>query len=340
MQPVVPLLEQFRDHVRDEAAFALLVDDLRALQEVLREQGAPVAVGLGLHPPVGDAAPEPGIVVHVLWGEPDELNLPTHSAQGFAIHVEVLAAEPAGTEAALQSEAPAPQPPSAFRQAYTRPPGGVSIGLAGQPYSGTLGCYLKAGDRYFLLTARNVLDPTVSGRVGMLVQQPSHEDGNNTRMGIATSVHLTALDPTRGNPAHAGIALLTTDAFDPRILAGPDTYVSLVSPCAFVTVGEEVQKSGRTTGRTSSVVKGIGVQVSVMMPNGKAYAFIDCIAVTQTDASFLAGGDTGALLVNKAQQPVGLVLAANAQTAFATPISAVLDALHTVSGLEFEIVVG
>ena len=98
-------------------------------------------------------------------------------------------------------------------------------------------------------------------------------------------------------------------------------------------IGQRVKKSGRTTGLTRSTVSGVNATVSVLYDNECAGSttfskvFTGQIVIKNTGSSFIAGGDSGSLMVEDVKsepQSVGLLYAGNSTSAIANPIGDVL----------------
>jgi hypothetical protein len=98
-------------------------------------------------------------------------------------------------------------------------------------------------------------------------------------------------------------------------------------------VGQAVKKSGRTTGLTRSTVSGLNATISVQYDNecagGVAFTktFTGQIIIANMRSAFLAGGDSGSLMVEDVTtnpRAVGLLYAGSSTTAVANPINAVL----------------
>lgn len=98
-------------------------------------------------------------------------------------------------------------------------------------------------------------------------------------------------------------------------------------------IGQPVKKSGRTTGLTRSTVSGLNATISVAYENecagGAAFTktFTGQIVIANKRSAFLAGGDSGSLMVEDvATNPraIGLLFAGSTQTAIANPINEVL----------------
>jgi hypothetical protein len=101
-------------------------------------------------------------------------------------------------------------------------------------------------------------------------------------------------------------------------------------------LNQAVKKSGRTTGLTRSTVNGLNATVSITYENecagGTAFTktFTGQIVVKNNGSRFLAGGDSGSLMVQDlATNPraVGLLFAGSSSTAIANPIGQVLSFL-------------
>ena len=99
-------------------------------------------------------------------------------------------------------------------------------------------------------------------------------------------------------------------------------------------VGQLVKKSGRTTGLTRSKVSGLNATISVAYENecagGSAFTktFTGQIVISNRASKFLAGGDSGSLMVEDITtnpRAVGLLFAGSSSTAIANPIGQVLS---------------
>ncbi len=101
-------------------------------------------------------------------------------------------------------------------------------------------------------------------------------------------------------------------------------------------IGQLVKKSGRTTGLTRSKVSALNATVSIAYDDecaGEAAftkTFTGQIVIANKRSAFLAGGDSGSLMVEDittSPRAVGLLFAGSTQTAIANPISQVLSFL-------------
>lgn len=101
-------------------------------------------------------------------------------------------------------------------------------------------------------------------------------------------------------------------------------------------INQAVKKSGRTTGLTRSTVSGLNGTVNVVYDNecagGEAFSktFTGQVIVKNLRSKFLAGGDSGSLMVedvSPSPRAVGLLYAGSSTLAVANPIDEVLSFL-------------
>ncbi len=108
--------------------------------------------------------------------------------------------------------------------------------------------------------------------------------------------------------------------------------ISSATVAAFI--GQDVKKSGRTTGLGRASVSGLNATVSISYENecagGSAFTrtFTGQIVTTNKGSKFLAGGDSGSLMVEDVTNnphAVGLLFAGSRSAAIANPIDDVLS---------------
>ena len=140
----------------------------------------------------------------------------------------------------------------------------------------------------------------------------------------------------KGNEVDAAIAEVALTSVSPEIQdIGPicDQYLTYGD----LSQGMAVQKSGRTTGLTSSTIAEIDVVGAVLYncwdqkkcPDGElVYYFVNQVTIYSQTASgpFAAGGDSGSLVVRDDGKAVGLVFAGSSSRIWANPIDAVFKA--------------
>jgi len=109
---------------------------------------------------------------------------------------------------------------------------------------------------------------------------------------------------------------------------------TLSSQTVAASVNQAVKKSGRTTGLTRSTVSGLNATVSVSYEDECAGStaftktYTGQIIIANRRSKFLAGGDSGSLMVEDVStnpRAVGLLFAGSTQTAVANPINEVLN---------------
>lgn len=328
----------FGNYVTDKAEFEDLWRDYEALR-VEHAAGRLPFVGIGLA--LRGEPLTPSIIAHVEDFGLLTQNLPLRSLSGFPIYVEEIGPIDMGPTPDIVTAAP-------FTSAYAKPPGGVSIAPVTTGYSGTLGCYAVSGGRNYLITNRHVLDASMNNTTGGPgVQQQSAQDGNTTGASVATATYYGALatgGTSSATNADVAAALMSSGNLDPRMLTGVNTFAALTTPNTIPLSGETVRKSGRTTGLTSGVVGTVTYQLTLTYLNGATYVFDDCITIANPNGAFQQGGDSGALLVNGANQPLGLMFAASSGStgvAYALRIATALASLKAAAnGADFVITTG
>ena len=217
--------------------------------------------------------------------------------------------------------------------------GGWRYDLAnGYCCAGTLGSLIQVGTTKYILSNYHVLEADIvlggNTRVataGDPVIQPGLIDVNcnaDLAQNVAT---LSGIKSLPGSNVDAAIAAVITGMVDP--MGAILEIGTLSSATVDAYIGQPVKKSGRTTGLTRSTVSGLNATVSISYEDECAgavaftHTFTGQIIIANKRSAFLAGGDSGSLMVEDvATNPraVGLLFAGSTQTAVANPINEVL----------------
>ncbi len=217
---------------------------------------------------------------------------------------------------------------------------------------GTLGSLLTRGGTLFILSNNHVLARSTLGKAGEAIDQPgqAHCPPGSQGLTVANLSEQAALKPsTSSGPApsnvDAAIAQIvagTVDTSGSILDLGPATATSIgaAPPSSTVdlpAIGQNVAKSGRTTGLTCSTVGAVGVSVSVQYDQscGGAVAFTATFSnqISVNGGNFSAGGDSGSLIVtSNTSHPVGLLYAGSATDTVANPMADVFKAFTTAAG--------
>ncbi len=244
---------------------------------------------------------------------------------------------------------PPPRPPKPEKidhKAKQDPPiklgtsGGWRYDLAnGYCCGGTLGALIQVGGQKRILSNYHVFEADIvdggNGRqaeTGDYVIQPGLIDvGCNagTAQNVATLVVSHSLP---NNNVDCSSATIIDGMVDPSgAILGIGT-LSSTTVDAFI--GQDVKKSGRTTGLTRSSVDGLNATVSIQYENECAGSvaftkiFTGQIIIKNRASKFLGGGDSGSLMVEDITTDpcaVGLLFAGSRTLAVANPIDEVLD---------------
>jgi len=235
-----------------------------------------------------------------------------------------------------------PAPPSVDHKAFqTRPiqlgtsGGNATDSANGYCCSGTLGALVTDGTIQYILSNTHVFahDMTAGDADGVAeVDDPINQPGLVDSRCITNEDYVAALSDwvplEGGGNVDAAIAQVIGDQVDAK------GTISATPVIAFP--GQNVKKSGRTTGLTTSSVSAINATVTVSYDTecaGSAFPkeFTGQIVVNNRGSKFLAGGDSGSLMVeNVAGNPaaVGLLFAGSKSIAVANPIGDVLARLN------------
>jgi hypothetical protein len=220
--------------------------------------------------------------------------------------------------------------------------GGWSKDLAnGYCCGGTLGSLVSIGGQQHILSNYHVFEADiVSGgnntvaTTGDPVIQPGLIDVNCTLANAQTVATLVKRSSLPGSNVDCSIAQVSAGQVrtDGAILE----IGTISSQTVAASINQLVKKSGRTTGLTRSKVSGLNATISVSYENecagGTAFTktFTGQIVISNTASKFLAGGDSGSLMVEDVTtnpRAVGLLFAGSSSTAIANPIGQVLSFL-------------
>jgi len=224
-----------------------------------------------------------------------------------------------------------------IRTANVRPiVGGISLGVPVDAYggkmAGTLGLVVKGpGGDYYILSNAHVIAMNSKAQLlplGTAVLQPGTYDGGTIedKVGELYKYIKITFGPKGKNYADAAIAKITINAngyLVGEVLDGDNQNTYTISGTTEVGVGDQVRKSGRTTGVTTNTVFDTNATVKVWYTLSKWAIFYDQILVNQP---FIQSGDSGSP-VDKDGKFVGLAFAGSSTTAI------VCKAKYIINGL-------
>ncbi len=205
----------------------------------------------------------------------------------------------------------------------------VPIGVStGHPdiTAGTIGARVKddAGDVY-ALSNNHVYADENNASILDNVLQPGTVDGGvdpEDAIGSLFDFETIVFHPRARNEIDAAIALSSTVELGNATPS--DGYGIPSSTTVSASLGQAVQKYGRTTSLTKGTITGVNATVRVGYSSGTA-KFVNQIIIE--DGSFSDGGDSGSLVVtdDDYRNPVGLLFAGSASVTIANRIDPVLD---------------
>ena len=200
--------------------------------------------------------------------------------------------------------------------------------------SGTLGSLVTdPTGGLFILSNNHVLARSDAAAIGEVISQPGLVDFQ-CRV-PPTVANLTAF-PSLTSNVDAAIARLSDGSpMDPNGNIAVIHRISNAPKLPFV--GMDVEKVGRTTGRTTGTVSSFNTNVRVQYQarcgQGRKFTISFTNQVVVTSGSFSAGGDSGSLIVTSdSKQPVALLFAGSSTTTIGNPICEVLSKVSSKFG--------
>lgn len=220
--------------------------------------------------------------------------------------------------------------------------GGWEFDLAnGYCCGGTLGSLVQIGGAQYILSNYHVFESDIVAggnntvaRTGDPIIQPGLIDvrcNAGDAQNVATLVERSSL-PTSNVDASIAQVVSGMVRTDGAILE----IGTISSQTVAASINQAVKKSGRTTGLTRSKISGLNATVSVAYDNecagGAAFTktFTGQIIISNKGSKFIAGGDSGSLMVQDVTtnpKAVGLLFAGSSTLAVANPIGQVLNFL-------------
>jgi hypothetical protein len=215
--------------------------------------------------------------------------------------------------------------------------------------SGTLGSLVVRSGTYYILSNNHVLAKSDFGISGDSISQPGITDvpspNTCTTVGTQTVAHLSEFFNLQTGPSpevDAAIAQIVSGQVDTTgniLLLGATATNGIPDPGAphagtgvAATPGQEVAKSGRTTGLTCSTVLATNVAASVDYYQNcgdttKAYTVNYTGLISVAGGDFSGGGDSGSLIVTQSTaDPVALLFAGSDTDTVGNTVSGVLAA--------------
>jgi hypothetical protein len=245
-----------------------------------------------------------------------------------------------------------PSNPSVNRAKQTLPiklgtSGGWGLDLAnGYCCGGTLGSLVQVNGVKYILSNYHVLEADIIAggnnlwaTTGQAVIQPGLIDVNCNAASAQAIAQLVTIGSLPDSNVDAAIAQIVDG------MVSPDGEIlgigRISSQTAGAALNKPVKKAGRTTGLTKSKISGLNATINIAYENecagGSAFTktFTGQIIISNRGSSFLAGGDSGSLMVEDvATNPkaVGLLYAGSSSYAIANPIEEVLTYIGTELG--------
>jgi hypothetical protein len=225
--------------------------------------------------------------------------------------------------------------------------GGWGYDLAnGYCCGGTLGSLIQVNSVQYILSNYHVFESDiVSGGNGIVattgdnIIQPGLIDVGCSAAKAQNVAALLKVSSLPGNNVDCSVAQVIPGMVS---LEGAILEIGTISATTLgASINKAVKKSGRTSGLTRSKISGLNATISVAYDNecagGAAFTktFTGQIVISNPRSSFLAGGDSGSLMVEDvttSPRAIGLLYAGSSTTAVANPIDEVLAFLGPAVG--------
>ena len=225
------------------------------------------------------------------------------------------------------------EPPVASRKDKFRPaPGGVSIGHF-LVSAGTFGivCYDATTGEKLILSNNHVLANESSiqnsrARAGDLILQPGVADSADIiANGLGELVRWIDMDEIGEVNANEVDCAVARPA-NPDDITDEILEIGRVTEIGEAVIGDEVEKSGRSSGLSSGRIEDINATIKIDYGYFKNSAFRNQIVITPGIA---VGGDSGSAIIRKSDhKAVGLLVAGSENITIANSISRVAQALN------------
>jgi len=210
--------------------------------------------------------------------------------------------------------------------------------------SGTLGALVQRNGTFYILSNNHVLARSDSASIGDAITQPGLIDANCSTTGTTTVGNLSQFVNlvTAGTNVDAALAQIVTGTVDTTgsiLSLGATATGNTADPGpphagngVTATIGENVAKSGRTTGLTCSSVSSISLATSVQYQpgcnTGTTFTVNYTNQVSVAGGSFSATGDSGSLIVDQTTaDPVALLYGGSDTDTVGNPVADVRAAL-------------
>ena len=238
---------------------------------------------------------------------------------------------------------------------YRPAPGGVSIGHK-DITAGTLGCLVKKGGQFFILSNNHVLANSNAAQIGDPILQPGVYDGGrfpddhianleafvpisftggpsgcSTATGIADFLNSIA----RVMGSDARLQAITTQAEDnlvdaaiarplnPNDVKDEILKIGILQGTAAGELGMAIKKSGRTTALTTGEIQQVNVTSTVQYGENQTAIFTDQLLA----GAMSQGGDSGSAVLDSNNRLIGLLFAGSENTTIMNRIENVFSAL-------------
>ena len=208
--------------------------------------------------------------------------------------------------------------------------GGYSVSAANSNVAGSLGCIVTKGNvlkkEYFILNSNHIIAGENQFKIGTDIVQPSHIHGgvaptdSIARLFKFIPIKFKTAISTPSNYMDCAIARLNDKSLASKMLNSIGKIKGVADPILKSTI----RKIGAGTGLTQGTIATFGVTLDVKYEDNKSARFLNQFRTNlKTD-----DGDSGAVIVDKNNKIVGLLLGGGDDSSVFTAIKPILNALE------------
>ncbi|KGM94385.1 hypothetical protein IRP63_04985 [Clostridium botulinum] len=203
-------------------------------------------------------------------------------------------------------------------------PGGYNIGSTKKNFQGTMGCIVTDGRDWHILSCCHIIAQYGSATLGTPVLQPSLEFGG--RIGHEEIAYLSKYIPfkpiTPTTHPENRVDCAMAEVHNRSLVTNKIALVGGIKGIGHPALGQNVQKVGENSERTTGKIKSLSVTTIITYPFG------ECLFKNQIRTSAMAKpGDSGSILLDTHMNALGLCMSGTTSETFFNPIQDVLSAL-------------
>lgn len=204
--------------------------------------------------------------------------------------------------------------------------GGYSISIANSILGGSYGCLVTDGRGTLYILSNNHVIAQNSYPIGTPIVQPSAQYGGKVPEDIVANLsdYIPILYRTPTSEPENLVDCAIAEGIHVNILSSIITEIGIPKGVNIAKIDDLVRKTGEATELTYGLVEAIGVSVIIQYITGRQALFVDQFATTK----MIRPGDSGAAIINRNDEVVGLVMSETPQYDYNNNIHHILNSLR------------